>query len=230
MNQIIYAIKVADLSYSGLKILNVKIGRTTNLSATLRQYRRTSQEAEILDLWESNPQKTLSECEEGIHKIAEKYAYERKGEVFTFLQESYKKFSENINLLFKNISPDKLTKEKQRMGRVPKDYIYTGTAPSLIKFLGKSYKVNSWRETLHKMATLLYQNHKENFDSILNIRGRKRIYFSKNRNSLVDPKPIEGTAYFFEGNVSANRIMKIINSLLHNFGYKKSDFEVIFHK
>jgi hypothetical protein len=144
MNQIIYAIKVADLSYSELRILRVKIGRTTNPNATLRQYRRTSQEAEILNLWESNPQKSLSECEKGIHKIAEKYAYERKGEVFIFLQEGYEKFAENVNLLFKNISLDKLTKEKQKTKSVSKNYsLYTGTTPTSVQFLGKSYKVNS---------------------------------------------------------------------------------------
>jgi len=60
MNNIIYAIEITNLSYSGLKILNVKIGKTTNLKATLRQYRRTSPEAQILNLWESNFHKSLS--------------------------------------------------------------------------------------------------------------------------------------------------------------------------
>jgi len=69
MNNIIYAIEITNLSYSGLKILNVKIGKTTNLKATLRQYRRTSPEAQILNLWESNFHKSLSECEKGCIKL-----------------------------------------------------------------------------------------------------------------------------------------------------------------
>ncbi len=114
-NNIIYVIEITNLSYSGLKILNVKIGKTTNLKATLRQYRRTSPEAQILNLWESNFHKSLSECEKGVHKIAEKYAYERKGETFIFLQESYTDFEENVNLLLKNIPKEKvLSREVQK--------------------------------------------------------------------------------------------------------------------
>lgn len=108
MAETIYAVKVADLSYSGLKILDVKIGKTTNISSTLTQYRRSHRGVEILDLWESNQSITLSDCERGVHQIAEKYAYEKDGEKFIFLQESYKKFSENVSLLLRNTSLEKL--------------------------------------------------------------------------------------------------------------------------
>lgn len=55
MDQIIYAIQIAELSYRGLKISDIKIGKTTNLKATLQQYKRTSPQLKILDLWELNP-------------------------------------------------------------------------------------------------------------------------------------------------------------------------------
>lgn len=112
MNEIIYAIKVADLSYSGLKILDVKIGKTTNINSTLTQYRRSHRSVEILNLWGLNPSMTLLDCEQGVHKIAEKYAYEQEGEKFIFLQESYKKFSENVSLLLRNVSKDKLGRKE----------------------------------------------------------------------------------------------------------------------
>lgn len=111
-NEIIYAIKIANLSYSGLKILDVKIGKTTNINSTLAQYKRGNRNAEILNLWELNQSKTLSECEKGIHEIAEKYAYEREGEKFIFLQESYKRFAENVGLLLKNISKIELGRKR----------------------------------------------------------------------------------------------------------------------
>ncbi len=43
-------------------------------------------------------------CERGLHNLAEKYAYQRNREVFTFLQESYNEFSENASLLIKKTS------------------------------------------------------------------------------------------------------------------------------
>ncbi|MEO0050321.1 MAG: hypothetical protein ABIK42_04185, partial [candidate division WOR-3 bacterium] len=64
MNKIIYAIKVADLATSGLQVLNVKIGQTTDVNSTLRQYKRSNPKAEILDLWETNPTlRSPYECE-----------------------------------------------------------------------------------------------------------------------------------------------------------------------
>lgn len=114
MAEIIYAVKVADLSYSGLKILDVKIGKTTSISSTLTQYRRSHRSIETLNLWESNQSITLSDCERGVHQIAEKYAYEKDGEKFIFLQESYKKFSENVSLLLRNTSLEKL-REKDKI-------------------------------------------------------------------------------------------------------------------
>lgn len=225
MNQIIYAIKIAELSYSGLKILNIKIGRTTNPKATLQQYKRTSHEAQILDLWESNPDKSLAECENGIHKIAEKYAYERKGETFIFLQGSYKEFSENVNLILKNVSPEVEKIKKKFARKTSKIPDYTGKEPELIKFQNKSYKVNTWRDVLHIIAKQIYQEQKD-FAIILNIKGTRRNYFSKNSKDLVDPQKINGTPYFFEGNLSTNQIIRVIQKLLNTFGYKLSDFVI----
>lgn len=220
MKEIIYAIKVTELSYSGLKILSVKLGKTTNIKVTLRQYKRSNPEAEILDLWEPNPYKSPSECENGIHKIAEQYAYERKGETFTFLQENYKKFSENVNLLLKNVLVSEIVKRKRRITES-----YTGTIPESIKFQNKYFEVNSWREVLHKVVRLIYSDQKD-LSLALRVKGTKRSYFSKDSKLLVDPQRIEGTPYFFEGNLSANQIMRTIDKLFKIFGYKKSDLKV----
>jgi len=58
-----------------------------------------------------------------VHKIAEKYAYERKGETFIFLQESYTDFEENVNLLLKNIPKEKaLSRKGQKEYRASAKY------------------------------------------------------------------------------------------------------------
>ena len=54
MNKMIYAIKITDLVASGLKIMSVKIGQTSDVNSVLRQYRRSNPTAEVLDLWEIN--------------------------------------------------------------------------------------------------------------------------------------------------------------------------------
>jgi len=101
MANLIYSIKVNELYYSGLRVLDVKIGKTTNIERTLTQYRRSGRGIDVLDLWEPNKDLTLSQCETGVHKIARKYAYSKESEKFIFLQDDYDKFSENVSSLLK---------------------------------------------------------------------------------------------------------------------------------
>jgi len=225
MNEIIYAIKMTDLKYSGLSISDVKIGKTGNIKSTLSQYRRGNRGANILDLWEPNPSKTLSECEQGVHKIAEKYAYERDGEKFIFLQEDYDKFSSSISLLFKKVSKDIISNNRREVKKEKKTE-YTGKNPTTIKFLNQFYQVNSWREVFHVVAYQIYKN-QDDFSPALKIKGKKRKYFSKNSSDLKDAKKLESTPYFFEGNISANQIVSLINKLLETFGYRKDSFKIV---
>lgn len=102
MSQYLYAIRVERLTYGGLQILQVKIGRTNDVKRTLRGYKRSHPDAEILNLWHPNPNLDVATCEKGIHELAGKYAYQREREIFTFLQESYNKFSKNASLLLED--------------------------------------------------------------------------------------------------------------------------------
>lgn len=113
MTELVYAIIINKLNYSGLKVLDVKIGKTTNINSTLNQYRRSSRIVEILDLWEPNKNLFLSECERGVQKLAEKYAHERKSEKFIFLQDSYDNFSNNVSLMLKKVSENEITEVKK---------------------------------------------------------------------------------------------------------------------
>jgi len=106
MVNLVYAIKVNELYYSGLKVLDVKIGKTTNIDSTLAQYERSNRDVKVLDLWVPNANLQLSECERGVHRLAEQYAYERKSEKFIFLQDRYDEFSETVSLLLKKASKD----------------------------------------------------------------------------------------------------------------------------
>ncbi|MDD5749098.1 MAG: hypothetical protein PHP64_08700 [Actinomycetota bacterium] len=224
MDKIIYSTRIGRLSYGGLQVLDIKIGQTMNIESTLSQYRRSNRDAEILDLWELNSSKSSSECEQGVHKIAEKYAYERKEEKFIFLQESYQDFAENVNLLLKNITNNITDKAKRK--RIKRKGDYQGKKPELIRFRGSEFQVNTWREVLCKITEEIYKD-KKDLAPILKIKGRKRTYFSKNSKELVDPQKIEGTSYYFEGNLNANNIVKIVKTLLDSFGYDSQELEII---
>lgn len=231
LSNIIYAIKVGSASYGNLTILDVKIGRTTNIKSTESQYKRSHSVVEILDLWESNEQLTLQECEKGVHLIAEKYAYERNSEKFIFLQESYKDFARNVNQLLNKTTKEELGKGKTGRKTKRKKENYTGRKPKFVKFQRRTFEVETWREVLLTIAKQIY-GEKEDFSKVLDIKGRTRVYFSKSHKDkkhggeLVRPQEITDTPYYFEGNISANKTMTIINNLLEIFGYKKSDIEI----
>ena len=230
MVDLVYAIRVSDMSYSGLTIMDVKIGKTTNINSTLSQYRRGNRSIELLDLWKSNEALTLSQCERGIQKIAERYAYSRKSEKFIFLQESYREFSDNVSQVLEKTTKKKLESRKEQ-GKVKdtKDDKgnYIGKKPKLIVFGEEHFEVSTWRSVLKKVVQQI-KKEKGNLKGIKKICGRKRYYFVQkvDKGTLRNPVKIPGTKYFFEGNISANRTMAIIHGLLDRFGYKDSDFEV----
>ena len=70
MSDVVYAIRISHLEYSGLKIIDIKIGKSTDIENTPRQYSRGNRDIELLDMWTPNPDKTLSTAEIGIHAAA----------------------------------------------------------------------------------------------------------------------------------------------------------------
>jgi len=100
---------------------------------------------------------------------------------------------------------------------------YSGKTIQSFVFLGKRYDVGSWKALLIEICTLISQMHRESFDKVLNLQGRKRPYFTREPNELRAPCPITGTSIYAEVNLSSNRIVKIIHRLLALFDYTVDD-------
>jgi hypothetical protein len=198
-DQIIYSVRVAEISYGGLKIMHVKIGKTNNIELTLRGYSRSNMEAVLLNLWTANPELDPTTCEKGVHKIAQKYAYKRESEKFIFLQDSYNGFEENVNLLLKQITNDSTKNEKSKTARIVKQEkikvqrqisSQTGYTYNKQKYNARNARdvmINIFKTFANEDNTFL-----EKFASLPE-HGKKRRYLSKskydlypNRRDLVD--------------------------------------------
>jgi len=232
MNNVIYAVETHKLSYGDLKITEVKIGRTSNINSTLAQYRRGISNLKLLDLWYPNQDKTVSKCEKGVLDLAENYAHERSRETFRFLQEGYEDFSENVSHLLVPTSLDDLEKSKQdqkegkEISKETERSDYTGTKPDFFVLDDEYCEVDTWRDLLKKIAKKIHDSN-NNFEKILSIKGRTRFYFSKGKpDKLVQPIKISGTSYYYEANLSANQIMKIVDRVLDKFDYDEDDFKL----
>lgn len=215
----IYAIKTSELKSQGLEIIQVKIGFTNNVERTLKQYRRANKEADILDIWESTF--NSKKCEKGVHLIAKKFAYENKGEVFTFLQDTYTDFSEIISLLLNRIEKNDLhdntivSIKKNKKGRVIKN---KSVKPKYIIIGNQKISIKSWTDYLDKSIEYLYKKDRRRF-----IETCKEIsYFNKNKNVLRRPRQVTNENLYYETNLNSDTIKKIVKQLLSGFNLEEN--------
>lgn len=231
MSGVIYAIKMYDVTYPGIQIMDVKIGKTTDIERTKRQYRRGNREIEVLDLWQPNPQKNLSTGEKGVHEVAEKYAYERESEKFVFLQGKYQQFSETVDkLLLKTTEEgaedaEPTDESTEDVGHTGDDL--AGTTPAAIEILDRTKDVDNWTDTLQTAAAQVL-DHVENQEKIAEIDGRERSYFVEkgSESDLISPREIPGTNMFVETNFSANDVDRLITKILDKYGYDRSNYRI----
>jgi hypothetical protein len=226
MSEVVYAIRISHLEYSGLKIMDIKIGKSTNIDNTLRQYRRGNRDIELLDMWEPNPHKNLSTVERGVHEVAKEYAYDKQSEKFVFLQGAYQEFVETTNKLLRNTSRKDISDDLEGEASEEIDD-YTGMTPSVIRILGETHDVDSWADTLSTAVTQILREADDN-EPIKQITGRKRSYFVEEgkQADLVKPQKIPDTQLYHETNFSANDCVRIIERVMDTYGYDKTELEI----
>ena len=115
--------------------------------------------------------------------------------------------------------------EHKTESKKKKSLKYTHTKPKTLIFNNKSYDVDKWIDVFIIVSERIC-NDAEDFSKVKNIKGKKRTYFSMNPEELFRAKKIPNTKYYLESNLSAKRIMKIIQEMLELFNYKKTDFEI----
>jgi len=103
---------------------------------------------------------------------------------------------------------------------------YTGTKVSSFIFNNKTYEVRFWIDVLVRISEILFQTHRNDFNKVLSLVGRKRPYYTHDETLLRDPQIIEKTNIYVEANLSANSIVKLCYNVIGVFGYPKSDLEI----
>ena len=93
-------------------------------------------------------------------------------------------------------------------------------------FLGESYPISSWKEFLITFVKILASKHSDFTTKAIEVKGKKRPYFTKNKNLLRVPVFIDEIGLYIESNLSSNQILKIVYTFLDIFGYKKQDLKV----
>ena len=108
-------------------------------------------------------------------------------------------------------------------------YIQTGfTGKSIASFIfqGAKYDVRTWKDLLLQLCNIIFSTHRNNFEQVLNLTGRKRPYFTRRPDELRSPCQINGTDIFVEINLSSNSIVKLSREVIALFGYSENDLSI----
>ena len=108
----------------------------------------------------------------------------------------------------------------------PSPRVYSGKSIVSFTFKGVKYSVHSWKEMLIKITNIMLSNHKGQFDNVLNLKGWKRPYFTRNPDELRTPEKINNTDIYVETNLGANSIVKLSRVIIRLFGYKENDLSI----
>ena len=105
---------------------------------------------------------------------------------------------------------------KRGRGRVPsspKAENFTSHQPVAFVLDGRRHEVVRWREVFSGVCEILATDADTDFHQrVAQVRGRSRVYFSKDPAVLHHPLRLAETGLFVEGNFSANDSVKILSS------------------
>lgn len=93
-------------------------------------------------------------------------------------------------------------------------------------FLSNNISATSWKQLLIKFVENINSLHHDEFDTITNVAGKKRPYFTKNNDELRSPQKISNGEYYVETNLSANNIVSVIKEVLKTFNYEENDLMI----
>ena len=114
-------------------------------------------------------------------KVVEFKTYSREG---TGIGDHIHSFeSLKVRVLPEDIPPKTPKKTKKTMS-------YKGKSISAFQFGKKEYEVQSWKNLLIALTDIIYALYKSEFEKVLGLKGRKRPYFTYNKNDLRNPQKI----------------------------------------
>jgi hypothetical protein len=100
------------------------------------------------------------------------------------------------------------------------------TSPISFVFEGKKYELNLWKDMLPMVCAIMAERHKNEFEKVLEIKGRKYNYFSKNSGEFKFGEKIEGTEIYVNTNVGPWDHLHRSRKVIAKFGYSKDEIQL----
>ena len=103
---------------------------------------------------------------------------------------------------------------------------FVGRSIRSFVFRGERFDVRTWKDLLVTLAEAIRSQRRQDFDRVLDIRGTKRQYFSRDHNQLREPRELGGSGIFVETHWSADGTVKMCGKLLALFGYSADELRI----
>ena len=103
---------------------------------------------------------------------------------------------------------------------------YTGSKPSSFTFQGQRRDVTAWIDVLKGVCEIIHGRQGLEFVKVLELRGRRRPYFSRDGSELRVPLLLDFSGIFVESNLSANQIVKLSNDISKLLGFPEEALDI----
>lgn len=123
-----------------------------------------------------------------------------------------------------------------------KDYTFTDPCSfvyrnneyaSFINSEGKRIQISCWKDVLEGVCNIMQQLHPNDINRVLEMRGRKRIYFALSKSQLSSkeakavPRKIKNTNIFMETNYPANLHVERSYQVIELFEHERTELNFI---
>ena len=98
--------------------------------------------------------------------------------------------------------------------------------PASFTFLSETRPVSSWPDLLVQVCLLMQERHPEDFERILDIRGRTLPYFSRSADDLYAPKPVGDSGIYASCQGAGSLIEQRAARVVESFGYPAGSIAV----
>jgi len=98
--------------------------------------------------------------------------------------------------------------------------------PASFTFLSETRTVSSWPDLLVQVCLLMRQRHPQDFEKVLEVRGRERPYFSRSAEDLYVPKPVGDSGIYASCQGAGSLIEQRARRVVELFGYPADSLTV----
>jgi predicted type IV restriction endonuclease len=98
--------------------------------------------------------------------------------------------------------------------------------PTTFRFDGNEHRVSNWAILLKTVVQVIAKKHPNDLLNLTSLVGKKRPYFTTDRDLLRQAVRIPDTSIFYETNLSANNIVQLVYQVLEVMGYSKDSLQI----